>query len=53
MYFSKVLRSVVYNKYGRPSQYSIFSLIDDDGDGEEHSYISILKDLLANKVNII
>ncbi len=45
-----MMRSVAYNKYGRPSAYSMFSLIDEGEDGEGISYTNILHDLLSNKV---
>lgn len=52
MFFRKVLRSVMHNKYGRPSQYSMFSLIDENDEDAGLSYYSILVDLLYNKVNL-
>ena len=42
--------AIYHNKYGRPSHYSMFSLIDESDDGEQQSYYSILFDLFNNKV---
>ena len=45
------MQSVLLNKFGRPSQYSMFSVID-EGDGDEGiSYYSILSDLVSNQVD--
>jgi hypothetical protein len=44
------MNTITENKYGRPSQYSMFSLIDEGEEGEGQSYYSILLDLLMNKV---
>jgi hypothetical protein len=40
----------MHNKYGRPSQYSMFSLIDENDEDAGLSYYSILVDLMYNKV---
>ena len=39
-------------KYGRPSRFSVFSLIDEGDEFENQSYFSIVYDLLHNKVYI-
>jgi predicted MFS family arabinose efflux permease len=39
-------------KYGRNSDYSIFSLIDESDDLENNSYFGILTDLLSNKIYV-
>jgi hypothetical protein len=40
------------NKYGRPSDYSMYSLIDDNDDEEQQTYFAIIMDLINNKVII-
>jgi len=40
----------MHNKYGRPSQYSMFSLIDENYEDAGLSYYSSLVDLMLNKV---
>jgi sugar phosphate permease len=46
------MRTVINNKFGRPSQYSMFSLIDENDDDAGLSYSSILLDLFSNKVYV-
>lgn len=45
-----MINSIRDNKYGRPSQYSIYSLIDENDDLTSQSYYAIIKDLANNRV---
>ncbi len=47
-----MMRAVINNKFGRPSQYSMFSLIDENDEDSGFSYSSILLDLFSNKVYV-
>src|SRR5205823_6367390 len=51
-YSINMINEIHNKKYGRPSEYSIFSLIDETDDMENNSYFSILSDLLSNKIYI-
>jgi hypothetical protein len=44
--------NIYEQKYGRPSRFSVFSLIDENDDFENKSYFSIVLDLMHNKVYI-
>jgi hypothetical protein len=48
----KVINTIQENKYGRPSSYSIYSLIDENEWGENPTYFSIVWDLFRNKVKL-
>lgn len=43
------MNAIMGNKYGRASQYSIFSMIDDTEEEGSSKYFSVVKDLLMNK----
>jgi predicted MFS family arabinose efflux permease len=45
-----MINAIHSKKYGRLSEYSIFSLIDENDDTETQSYFTIVVDLLSNKV---
>jgi hypothetical protein len=47
-----MINTIHGKQYGRKSEYSIFSLIDESEDGENQSYFNIVVDLLSNKVYV-
>ena len=44
-----LINNVYESKYGRPSLYSIFSMIDDIEEEGKQKYFSVIKDLILNK----
>lgn len=46
----KVLNAIYSNKYGRPSQYSLFSVVDETDETENQTYYSVVVVLVQNKV---
>ena len=44
-----LINNVYESKYGRPSLYSIFSMVDEVEDEGKQKYLSVIKDLIYNK----
>ena len=44
-----LINNVYESKYGRPSLYSIFSMVDEVEDENKQKYFSVIKDLIHNK----
>ena len=45
----KLINNIYDSKYGRPSLYSIFSMIDDVEEDKKQKYFSVIKELIYNK----
>lgn len=50
--YKTIRRDKEVNKYGRLSEYSIYSIIDQNDEGDGLSYIELMKDLFDNKVYV-
>ena len=44
-----LINNVYESKYGRPSLYSIFSMVDEIEEEGKHKYFSVIKELISNK----
>ena len=44
-----LINNVYESKYGRPSLYSIFSMIDEVEEEKKHKYFTVIKELIYNK----